>query len=130
MRIAFKSGASEVERPRWRLTGGGADIDLLDGVYTIGRASEAEIHLESPQVSRHHAKVTINGQLVTVQDLGSKNGTYLGDHQVDGVEEIGPNALLRVGPFFFTLRELWTEPSPTTETGDAGRKARLDPAGS
>ena len=42
MRIAFNDGASDVERPRWRLTGGGADIDLLDGVYTIGRAAEAE----------------------------------------------------------------------------------------
>lgn len=130
MRIAVNSGASDIERPRWRLTGGGTDIDLRDGIYTIGRAAEADIHLDSPQVSRFHAKITIHRQLVTVQDLNSKNGTFIGDHEVGGVQELVPGALLRVGPFFFTLRELWSEPAPTTETGEASRKARLDPANS
>ena len=67
-------------------------------------------------------KVTIKGQLVTVQDLGSKNGTYIGDHQVDGTEELTPGTMLRVGPFFLTLRELWSQQPPTTEIGEAYRK--------
>ena len=43
--------------------------------YTIGR--EGHIYVDSPDVSKHHASLTIiNGQ-VYLKDLNSTNGTYL-----------------------------------------------------
>lgn len=43
----------------------------------LGRDSECDIVIPLRQVSRHHARITPREQGVWVEDLGSKNGTYL-----------------------------------------------------
>ena len=53
---------------------------LSEGRQTIGRSSSTDIHLNYPSVSRSHATITVDGSTVTVEDLGSRNGT-----RVDGV---------------------------------------------
>jgi sigma-B regulation protein RsbU (phosphoserine phosphatase) len=52
---------------------------LKEGRQTVGRSSAADIHLNYPSVSRSHAALTVDGGAVTVEDLGSRNGT-----RVDG----------------------------------------------
>jgi sigma-B regulation protein RsbU (phosphoserine phosphatase) len=58
---------------------------LKEGRQTVGRSSTADIHLNYPSVSRSHAAVAVEGSKVTVEDLGSRNGT-----RVDGVLVEGP----------------------------------------
>lgn len=53
---------------------------LSEGRQTLGRTSSADLHLDYPSVSRSHAAITVQGSKVTVEDLGSRNGT-----RVDGV---------------------------------------------
>ncbi|MFE0038905.1 FHA domain-containing protein [Streptomyces sp. NPDC059015] len=72
---------------------------LHEGRIRIGRAAEADVPLDDPDVSRLHCEVTVaEDGGVTVADLGSTNGTTL-----DGTEvgrrpvRLGPGALLRVG---------------------------------
>lgn len=50
------------------------DIELPEGKFVIGRAATCQLSLDDPLVSRHHAQVTVEGDLVTVEDLGSRNG--------------------------------------------------------
>jgi DNA-binding winged helix-turn-helix (wHTH) protein len=50
---------------------------LLDGPNIIGRAPDAAIQCDVAGVSRHHARVIVSKDAVMLEDLGSKNGTYL-----------------------------------------------------
>jgi pSer/pThr/pTyr-binding forkhead associated (FHA) protein len=47
----------------------------------IGRQG-ADINVDDPEISRAHAAVEIAGDEVTLVDLGSTNGTYIGEEQV------------------------------------------------
>jgi DNA-binding winged helix-turn-helix (wHTH) protein len=50
---------------------------LLEGANVIGRAPNATIQCDVAGVSRHHARVVVSKDEVSLEDLGSKNGTYL-----------------------------------------------------
>jgi len=50
---------------------------------TIGRDPESDIFLNDVTVSRRHARVLIEGGAVTIEDVGSLNGTYVNDTLVD-----------------------------------------------
>jgi hypothetical protein len=52
-------------------------IALTEGENILGRARDAAIWIDAPGVSRHHARILLLGQQATVEDLGSKNGTFL-----------------------------------------------------
>jgi predicted Zn finger-like uncharacterized protein len=47
----------------------------------IGRQG-ADINVDDPEISRAHAAVEVAGEHVTLVDLGSTNGTYIGEEQV------------------------------------------------
>lgn len=50
---------------------------LRDGVTTIGRDSDNDVQLMSPEVSRHHAEIHNLPNVCEIEDLGSANGTYI-----------------------------------------------------
>jgi len=54
----------------------------LDGSATIGRNTDNTIHLEDLQISRRHAVIEQTKNGTFVRDLGSGNGTYIGDRRV------------------------------------------------
>jgi pSer/pThr/pTyr-binding forkhead associated (FHA) protein len=57
-------------------------IDLETGTYSIGRDENAEIKINSREVSRKHAKLIVEPQSVRVVDCGSANGTNVNGSQV------------------------------------------------
>ena len=61
---------------------------LSPGVNTVGREPKCTVCINDASVSRGHARITINGTDVILEDLGSKNGT-----QVMGVLLKAPTAL-------------------------------------
>jgi hypothetical protein len=67
---------------------------LTPGVHVLGRAADSDLPLKDPGVSRRHCRVAVAGPaqglpgIVTVEDLGSGNGTL-----VDGVRAGRPTAL-------------------------------------
>ena len=48
----------------------------------IGRSPECNITVNEQSVSRKHASCTIDGE-VSIQDLGSSNGTFVNDNKID-----------------------------------------------
>jgi len=52
-------------------------IPLNEFPQLLGRAKDCSIVLDSPRVSRHHARLELVGQQVQISDLGSTNGTLL-----------------------------------------------------
>lgn len=64
-------------------------VDLGDGTFTIGRGSENDLRVDDKFVSRRHAQIRLASHGYVLEDLGSKNGTY-----VNGVRiGIGPQPL-------------------------------------
>ena len=60
---------------------GNGRVRLDDGAHVLGRDPDVEILLDSPGVSRRHAVITIANGSATIEDLGSKNGTFVGNNE-------------------------------------------------
>ena len=58
-------------------------IALEKGTVVLGRGADADIRLDDELVSRKHCSLTFDGKNVTVQDLGSTNGTYVDANPVN-----------------------------------------------
>ena len=79
---------------RWHLRSG--------AVMEIGRSASSDVSLaETLSVSRRHARLRFVGTNVTLEDLGSTNGTYVNDRQVDGVTTLGSGDRFQVGTVHF-----------------------------
>lgn len=63
-----------LEGQRWNIQSG-----LL-----IGRAPDCDIQITDRQVSRFHARISPEENQIELEDLGSKNGTYVGDEPLSG----------------------------------------------
>jgi pSer/pThr/pTyr-binding forkhead associated (FHA) protein len=53
------------------------------GRTLIGRSPECEIFLDDVTVSRHHAELERVGDVFTIRDLGSLNGTYVNRRRIE-----------------------------------------------
>lgn len=92
---------------------------LGPGEHVLGRDPDVEILLNHPGVSRRHALIRISGNSVTVEDLGSKNGTFVGDQPLKGAKSLTDGDIIRVGSVELTFSALQTPSS--TETVPEGR---------
>ncbi len=91
---------------------------LSEGENVIGRDPEAAVFIDDATVSRHHARLTIAAEHVFLEDLGSKNGTFIEGKRIES-SDLEDGSEFHVGGvrlvFRRTLRGLTT--------------ATLDPAG-
>jgi DNA-binding winged helix-turn-helix (wHTH) protein len=83
---------------------GRREFPLVDGEHVIGRESDASIWLDSPKVSRRHAKVVVSGGRAVLIDLGSKNGSFVCGRQVIVPTTLEPGDDVRIGPFALIFR--------------------------
>ena len=89
-------------------------VTLDEGEHVIGRDPDVEIFVNSAGVSRRHARIKIAGGLATIEDLGSKNGTFVRDQRVERSRSLGDGDIIRVGSVKLTLRI--AEPPSSTQT--------------
>jgi DNA-binding winged helix-turn-helix (wHTH) protein len=74
-------------------------IPLTAGDNVLGRDDDVGVRLDAPSVSRRHARIRIAaGEPATIEDLDSKNGTWLAGRRLSGgPETIRHGDLLRIG---------------------------------
>jgi DNA-binding NtrC family response regulator/pSer/pThr/pTyr-binding forkhead associated (FHA) protein len=73
-------------------------IDLPDGVdVTFGRSRGATVHVESEKVSRMHARVKRTGDVIEVEDLGSRNGTRVNGEKIEGILKVATGDEISIG---------------------------------
>ncbi len=65
----------------------------------VGRDPQADIHLDDPKVSRNHARIETDGSIFRITDLGSTNGTFIGNHRLmANIPQVWqPGQSLRIG---------------------------------
>ncbi|MGH9173493.1 MAG: FHA domain-containing protein [Vicinamibacterales bacterium] len=81
---------------------------LAEGENVIGRDPGCSVWLDVPGVSRRHARVVVSGDVVVVEDLGSKNGTFVADTPVLGPRPLHDGEMLQIGPVEVQFR-LWLD---------------------
>jgi DNA-binding winged helix-turn-helix (wHTH) protein len=96
---------------------GEQEIPLSEGENVIGRTSEAVVRISSSRVSRRHARIVVTGGRAVLEDLGSKNGTYLRGHRIQRPVELSDGDEICFGRDFVVFRFCY--PTGTTLTDDA-----------
>ena len=90
----------------YRLVWGRREIALDPGENLIGRDREAIVWIDDESVSRRHARISIDDKGATMEDLGSKNGTFVGGEKIRKAVRLSDRELIRVGPATLTFRVL------------------------
>jgi DNA-binding winged helix-turn-helix (wHTH) protein len=85
---AFTTPVTSAESARYSILLGDEEIPLQSGENVIGRDPRDAVSIHAPEVSRHHARVIVAGTTVTIEDLGSKNGTFVGNRRVTTAVEV------------------------------------------
>jgi DNA-binding winged helix-turn-helix (wHTH) protein len=85
-----------------RLIIGATQIELSQRETILGRRTAALA--ADPAISRDHARIVVEGLHATIEDLGSKNGTYVGGRRIDGVTELIDGDVIEIGSARITFR--------------------------
>jgi DNA-binding winged helix-turn-helix (wHTH) protein len=80
-----------------RLTTDDRTITLQDGRHIIGRDPDAAAWIDSAVVSRHHAQLVVRDGRVTIEDLGSRNGTFVNGARLTGASPLAHGDEIRLG---------------------------------
>ncbi|MGW8565351.1 FHA domain-containing protein FhaB/FipA [Isoptericola sp. NPDC055881] len=75
----------------------GTTLPLSSASILIGRAPGCTLVLDDDYSSSRHARIFPQGDQWYVEDLGSTNGTFIGDTQVSGPQPLAPGVGVRIG---------------------------------
>lgn len=87
-----------------RLVRGDTEVNLSSGVHLIGRGDDVAVRIDSAKVSRQHARVVVTDRTASVEDLGSKNGTFVRGRRITGAVELTDGDEICVGPVLLVFR--------------------------
>ena len=113
----------EATAPRWAgapqcwVEWGTQRFPLHAGEYVIGRDPDAAIRIDASTVSRRHARIIVDGTGATLEDFGSKNGTFHGEARVSTPVALADGDAIRIGSQLLTFR---------SRTGDS-TETQVDP---
>lgn len=79
------------------------EMVLLEGANVVGRAPDATIRCDAAGVSRYHARILVSHGEATIEDLGSKNGTYLQGGRIASAR-LSDGDVIRLGTARLTFR--------------------------
>lgn len=97
-----------------RMVLGDREWFLSEGANLVGRDRDCSVRIDSPTLSRHHARIIVDGTAATLEDLGSKNGTLLNRHSVTQAVALNDGDRIQVGSVEMTYRTAGLQPSTIT----------------
>lgn len=104
---------------RW-LTCGESDLVLHPGENVLGRDTHAAVCLQARTVSKRHALIVVSDVEVTIEDLGSKNGTFVGEIRIEGPVALHDGDEILLGSQRLTFRSLAEPGSTATAVREIG----------
>jgi DNA-binding winged helix-turn-helix (wHTH) protein len=91
----------------------GRKYPLVGSEHIIGRSGDARVVVDLPEVSRRHARITLAGDRAILDDLNSRNGTFVGDRKITAAVHLRDGDEIRIGParltFHVALRDATTK---------------------
>jgi DNA-binding winged helix-turn-helix (wHTH) protein len=96
------------------LVGERGTFPFTEGAHIIGRGEDCELILSSPVVSRHHARLTVSHEDMVIEDLRSRNGTFVRGERISSPVALRDDDQVCFGNIAFYFRRL--DPSRTTDT--------------
>jgi len=97
-----------------RVVSGDRECLLAEGANLVGRDRDCAVRIDSPTLSRRHARIIVDGVAATLEDLGSKNGTYLNSRPVTQTVALNDGDRIQVGSVEMTYRIAALQPSTIT----------------
>ena len=82
---------------RFRLRYQHHDLALGDGQFVVGRSAGCQLSLDDPLVSRRHAMLVVSRDVVTVEDLDSRNGVLVNGERITGKTTVQPGDKILIG---------------------------------
>lgn len=81
----------------------GKEIPVRTPKFLVGRGTECHLRPNSELISRHHCMFLMDGNHVTLRDLGSTNGTLVNGERIEGDVAVWHEDLVQVGPLGFRI---------------------------
>jgi pSer/pThr/pTyr-binding forkhead associated (FHA) protein len=103
---------------------------LAAGSNVIGRDGRCEVRIDSPTLSRRHARLIVDGSTATIEDLDSKNGTSVNDQRIEQAIALKANDRIQVGSVTLYYRLLPNLPSTEAREDARTNTYRPDKNGS
>jgi DNA-binding winged helix-turn-helix (wHTH) protein len=112
-RFGYAFVGDAVDLPRSSAIGSGSGhwlvwgrqmLELPQGEVIVGRDPHCHVHLDVHGVSRRHARLRVSATQVTIEDLGSKNGSLKEGEPIAGVVVLEDNDRLQFGPLAVVYR--------------------------
>lgn len=104
---AFSGDAQEEARlapSRFYALLGDREIPLVEGDNVLGRDGDSAVVVKSARASRRHARIAVAGVRATIEDLGSKNGTYLRGQRLTESMPLVDGDEIAIGPVLIIFR--------------------------
>lgn len=101
-------------RPTCWLEWGTKRFPLFIGEHIIGRDHDLDISVDAPTVSRRHARLVVTVEGATLEDCGSKNGTFRGGERVASPVQLADGDTIHIGSVLITFHA--RAPQQSTET--------------
>ncbi len=115
---AFDGNVREVQGPappkEHGLVWAGTTVVLVEGENLLGRDPASAVVVGHPSVSRQHARVVVDGREAYLEDLGSRNGTFVGSRRVEGRASLFDGDEIRLGTATLTYRGPGFSPALST----------------
>jgi predicted component of type VI protein secretion system len=89
-------------RPAAWLIGDSTRVGLFTGENILGRGADV-IDVDLPTISRRHARIVIHDGAITIEDLGSKNGTWVDDERLTGPRTLSDGNVVCLGRVRLTV---------------------------
>ena len=82
-----------------------AQFSLGPGEHRVGRDTANAVSAESDCLSRHHAKLILSPNGISIEDLGSTHGTFVDGVAVQGTTQINLNQAVQIGDLYLSVQE-------------------------
>ena len=95
---------------------------LQPGENVLGRSEEAAVRIGAPGVSRRHARIVVTDRQVTIEDLASKNGTFVEGRRLEGPTPLRDGDRVLLGRQLLVFRRTHSTEPTRTESPSARRE--------
>jgi hypothetical protein len=89
--------------PRLEVVGDGLTFEIVKSRTSVGRDSSSDIQINDTSLSRQHFEIVWDGKKAGIRDLGSTNGTFLGDTRVNELA-LPTDSVIKAGHKSFVFR--------------------------